>query len=419
MIIPSFKPAVSYKELNTILARVLFGNASEEYASVFEHKFAQYLGVKHAIRVPSARWGLFYILQSLNLKEGDEVILPAFSYFAVPAAIVKLGLRPVFVDINSENLNINIQKIRENITKKTKVIIPTHLCGFVCALDEILDISRKHNIAVIEDCAQSLGAEYKGRKTGSWGETSYFSFGVTKHFTTLGQGMIGTSNDEIADIIRGSVKDISSVSKKTLFFELLKSYIMKLATSPVLFPGVYCVMRMSYFFNIDIIENIFHEKKASLGDLPKNGQLSGIQAQLGMAQLNDLDRRNELRRKNGTGLYERMKSIRGVRIPSLETDAKNIFSTCPILVKDKKNKRKILLRKGVDVSSGYMRDCSRLEIFKGFKKHCPNASRAEEEALYLLLYPELTDSELMYISKIVKQVAEENLKFRGMLHDNE
>jgi dTDP-4-amino-4,6-dideoxygalactose transaminase len=405
MIIPSFKPSISYKELNTILARILFGNAPNNETSLFEQKFAQYLGVRHAIAVPSGRWGLYYILESLSLKESDEVILPAFTYFAVPTAIVKLGLRPVFVDINPENLNINIQKIRENITKKTRVIIPTHLCGFVCGgLDEIMEISRKHGIIIIEDCAQSLGAEYKGRKAGSWGDFSYFSFGVTKNFTTLGGGMIATNNDEIADIIRGSVKDISSVSKKTLFFELLKSYIMKLATSPILFPGVYCVMRISYFFNIDIIENIFHEKNSSLADLPKNGQLSGIQAELGMAQLNDLDRRNELRRENGTGLYERMKSIRGVRIPSLETDAKNIFSTCPVLVKDKKNKRKILLRKGVDVSSGYMRDCSRLEIFKGFKKHCPNASKAEEEALYLPLYPELTSCKQRCVEYVIKKI---------------
>lgn len=94
---------------------MLLGNASKQETTRFEHRFARYLGVKHAIRVPSGRWGLYYILQSLNLKDGDEVILPAFTYFAIPAAIVKLRLRPVFVDINSRNLNIDVQQNPETL----------------------------------------------------------------------------------------------------------------------------------------------------------------------------------------------------------------------------------------------------------------------------------------------------------------
>lgn len=192
--IPSFKPSISYKQLNIVLQRVLSGDFSQRTVGVFEQRLAQYLGVKYAIRVPSGRWGLYYILKSLNLKEGDEVILPAFTYFAVPAAIVKLGLKPVFVDISSANFNIDVKKIRENITSRTRAIIPTHLCGFVCEMDEILDISNKYNIAVIEDCAQSLGAEYKNKKAGSWGDAAYFTFGITKNFTTLGGG--GGSNKQ-------------------------------------------------------------------------------------------------------------------------------------------------------------------------------------------------------------------------------
>ena len=166
-IIPSFKPAISFRQLNATFLKILFYKISGRRVDIFEDRFSEYLGVKHAICVPSGRWGLYYILESLNLEKGDEVITPAFTYFAVPAAVIKLGLKPIFIDINSENFNIQFQKIEENITEKTKVIIATHLCGFVYELDKIIDIARRYNIKVIEDCAQALGAKYKNKKAGS------------------------------------------------------------------------------------------------------------------------------------------------------------------------------------------------------------------------------------------------------------
>ncbi len=402
--IPSFRPSITYKQLNKILFKLLFHNAPDQVIASFEQGFAQYLGVKYAIRVPSARWGLYYILKSLNLNEGDEVILPAFSYFAVPAVILKLGLIPVFVDTNSDNLNINIKEIRANITQRTKAIIPTHLCGFVCGLDEIIDISRRHKITVIEDCAQSLGAEYKGKKVGSWGDFSYFSFGITKHFTTLGAGMIVTSDDNMANIIQNSIKDIYSVNKKELFLELLKGYIMKIATSSNLFPVAHCVMRMFSSVDVDIIDYIFHEKEALLDNQPKGSQLCNIQAELGIEQLNVLEIENDLRIKNGMELYMRLSDISNIRIPMLENNVKNIFSSCPVFVKNKKKVKKILLTKGIDSSAGYMKDCSRLEMFSEFMKHCPNASRAEKEILYLPFYTGLDSRKLGYIEAVMREI---------------
>jgi dTDP-4-amino-4,6-dideoxygalactose transaminase len=409
MIIPSFKPAVGYKELNTMLISMLFADAASQQTDVFERKFAEYLGVKHVILVPSARWGLYYILQSLNLKAGDEVILPAFSYFAVPAAIVRAGLKPVFVDINYDNLSIDIRKIEENITQRTRVIIPTHLCGFTCGLDQILDVSRRHNITVIEDCAQSLGAQYLDRKVGSWGDAAYFSFSITKNFTMLGGGAVVTSRDDIAEALRRSVKGVACLGRRDLFFELLKGYVMKLATSAVMFPMVYFALRIFYFFDIDIIQRVFHEKEALLGDPPERGQLNNIQTKLGMTQLSGLDKRNESVERNGAKLYDMLKDIKGIGIPFLETGAKNIFSACPVLVKNKKNIKKILLNRGIDVSAGHLRDCSRLDVFKEFNRYCPNASRAEEEVIYLPLYPELILDKQNYIAGVMQEVFKNDL----------
>jgi|GEM_PF-171237 len=411
MIIPSFKPSVSYRELNIMLAGVLSGKAfaGGDEISVFEDNFARYLGVKYAVSAPSGRWGLYYVLKNLNLKDGDEVILPAFTYFAVPAVIVKLGLKPVFVDISPVNFEMDVEDIKKSITGRTRVIIPTHLCGFACAMDKILDIAGKYNIAVIEDCAQSLGAEYKNKKTGSFGKAAYFTFGVTKNFTTLGGGMIATNDKELAENIQGSVKSMRSPGAVTCFFKLLEGYIMKLATSAILFPGVYCIMRMFSFFGIDIIGCIFNEKSSAIGDPPLTGRLNNVQAELGLAQLSDLDRKNGIRMRIGSGLYDKLRGSENIQVPLPEVNAKNIFSTCPVLVKDKKNVRKILLKKGIDVSAGYMRDCSRLEAFKEFKKHCPNASRAEERALYLPLYPEMAFGRERYMEGVIKKVCGSSL----------
>lgn len=405
MIIPGFKPAVSYRELNIILARILFNNAPDGGVSVFEHKFAQYLGVKHAIGVPSGRWGLCYILQGLGLQKGDEVILPAFTYFAVPAVIIKLGLTPVFVDINTTNFNIDVGNVREHITSKTRAIIPTHLCGFACEMDKLLDISRKYNIAIIEDCAQSLGAAYKNKKMGSWGDAAYFTFGITKNFTTLGSGIAVTNNEELANSIRNSIRKISPTGMDVLFFEILKAYIMKFATSSILFPGVYSIMRMCSFFGIDIIASIFHEKNSVIGNLPNSGQLNNMQVELGIMQLNDLDRKNELRMQLGLELYGRLSDADNVQIPLLEKDAKNIFSTCPISVKNKNEIKRKLLKNGIDVSAGYLQDCSKLELFKEFRKRCPNASRAEEEVIYLPVYSGLRSTDLIFITETIKGVS--------------
>lgn len=402
--IPSFKPTISSRQLNRLLRRLLFGGVPEQINSVFEQKFARYIGVKYAISVPSGRWGLYYILKSLNLKKGDEVILPAFTYFAVPAAIVKLGLKPVFVDIKPENLNINVKNIKENITDRTKVIIPTHLCGFACEIEEITVLAQKHNIIVIEDCAQSLGAEYKDKKLGSWGTAAYFTFGITKNFTTLEGGMLTTSNTELANRIQQEVVILNKTSNKVLFHRLVKAYIMKFVTHPFLFPSVYCVMRIFSFLGIDIVDYIFREKKLFLGNLPVSGRLNNIQAELGMMQLENLDAKNKMKIEKGWELYRRLKHINNIQLPLLVENAKNIFSGCPILIKNKKNIKKMLLKRGIDVSLGYMQDCSRLDIFKEFKKDCPNASRAEDEILHLPVYSELTSFDLLYIADIISQI---------------
>jgi len=127
-------------------------------------------------------------------------------------------------------------------------------------------------------------------------------------------------------------------------------------------------------------------------------------------QLAGLDKDNGLRMQKGLQLYDRLRGIDGIRVPFLEKEARNIFSTCPVLVKNKKKVQGILLKKGVNVSLGYLQDCSRLNMFSRFSKDCPNASRIQDEAIYLPLYRELGSSELQFIAEALKEAAKSAIR---------
>lgn len=169
----------------------------------FEKEFANYIGVKHAISVGNGTDALVLALKAMGIGEGDEVITTPFTFFATAEAISAVGGTPVFVDVDKETFNIDITKIEEKITSKTKAIMPVHIFGQSADMDEINEIAKKHNLMVIEDACQAIGGKYKGRKIGSLGDVACFSFFPTKNLGCAGDGgMIVTDNDEIAIIAR-------------------------------------------------------------------------------------------------------------------------------------------------------------------------------------------------------------------------
>ena len=169
----------------------------------FEKEFANYIGVKHAISVGNGTDALVLALKAMGIGNGDEVITTPFTFFATAEAISAVGATPVFVDVDKETFNIDITKIEEKITSKTKAIMPVHIFGQSADMDEINEIAKKHNLMVIEDACQAIGGKYKGRNIGSLGDVACFSFFPTKNLGCAGDGgMIVTDNDEIAIIAR-------------------------------------------------------------------------------------------------------------------------------------------------------------------------------------------------------------------------
>lgn len=171
-----------------------------ENNKMLSEEIAQYIGVKHAVTLNSGTDALHLALRALNIGAGDEVISVAFTFVATTESIEIVGATPVFVDIDENTFNIDAAKIEAAITPKTKAIIPVHLYGQPCQMDVIMDIAKRHNLYVIEDCCQAIGAEYKGQKVGTFGDIGCYSFYPTKNLGAMGDGgLLITNSDEIKD----------------------------------------------------------------------------------------------------------------------------------------------------------------------------------------------------------------------------
>lgn len=169
----------------------------------FEKAFAAFCGVDYCVGTGNGLDALMLALKAIGIKEGDEVIVPSNTYIATALAVTYVGARPVFVEPDIQTYNIDPVKIEAAITEKTKAIMPVHLYGQPCDMDSIIEVSRKHRLYVVEDCAQAHGATYKGRKVGTFGDVAGFSFYPGKNLGALGDaGATITNNKELANKIR-------------------------------------------------------------------------------------------------------------------------------------------------------------------------------------------------------------------------
>ena len=203
MKVPLFRPNLGKEELQN-LAEIFktgwvgVGPKTKE----LEERVAEYIGTKYAIGVTSGTAALHIAVQALDIKKGDEVIVPAITVVSTPYAALYNGATPVFADVESDTLCLDPKDFERKITKRTKAVIPVHLGGHACDMDRIMKIARKHNIFVIEDCANALGATYKGKMVGSIGHINCFSFEAKKNMTTGDGGMLTTNNKKYAERLK-------------------------------------------------------------------------------------------------------------------------------------------------------------------------------------------------------------------------
>lgn len=192
----------------------------------FEKRFAKYLGVRKSVSTQSGTAAIHMALWELGIGRDDEVIVPASTFIATVNPIVYVGAKPIFVDVDIQTWNIDPEQIKRNITKKTKAIIPVHLYGNACNMDEIMDIAKRHNLHVIEDATESFGTIYKDKYTGTFGDLGCFSFNGNKTITTGGGGMVVGDDEKRLGHIKFLVNQARDESKEYYHPEIGFNYRM-------------------------------------------------------------------------------------------------------------------------------------------------------------------------------------------------
>ncbi len=203
MKIPLSRPDINEDDIDAVVAVLRTSQLSlGPKLSEFEDAFARYIGVAHAVALSSGTAGLHLALLALGIGEGDEVVLPSFTFIAAANAVRHAGARPVFADIDARLLNITAESIEQVITPKTRAILLVHTFGYPAELGPILELARTHDLRVVEDACEAIGAEYGRRKIGSFGDVSVFSFYPNKPITMGEGGIAVTHNTALADTMR-------------------------------------------------------------------------------------------------------------------------------------------------------------------------------------------------------------------------
>ena len=363
----------------------------------FEQNFANLIGSKYAITVPSGRKGLQNALYALDLTPGAEIIVPAFTYPAVPFIIEQSGYKIRFVDIEMTSFGIDPIALEQLLTTTDKVeaIIPTHLYGVPCDIEKIQQISQQHGLYIIEDCAHCSISTINGKKTGSFSDISYFSFETSKSINTLGGGMLVTSQAQLAEKIKRIQSHADNGSLSHLIKRLLKSSFEALVTQPLLFTlFVYPALRLinSLSKSDDVVSKKYIGKDISLKG--RTFAYSNYQAWLGLQQLPTLESITQSRVNNANFLLQQLQDHIHCQ-STINANHQPNWLLFSVLVKNKEKIAAQLLTKAVDTKRNYMRDCSVLFSHT----HYPNAAKLDSELLHLPCYPELKQADLSIISQ--------------------
>ncbi len=311
----ALSPNTSKEDVFLALALIIFpwnwkrwkkGKAIEK----LENKFKNYLGAKYVFSFASGRAGLFAILKSLNLKSNDEIITQAYTTVAVPNAIIWAGAKPVYVDIDEETFNMDPRKLEEKITPQTRAIIIQHTFGMPGKIKEILEIARDKNIFIIEDCAHSLGAEYQGEKTGTFGDAAFFSFGRDKIISSVFGGMVVAKNIKIAEKIEKNYKSLPYPSTKWIFQQLFHPI-----SFAIILPTYYFLKLgqiLLFLFQKSGLLSRAYLKMEKKGKMPENflKKLSNASAELAIAQFDKLEKFNQHRIKIANFYSQNLKDKR-------------------------------------------------------------------------------------------------------------
>lgn len=352
----------------------------------FEKEFAEYVGVKHAISVGNGTDALVIALKAMGIGEGDEVITTPFTFFATAESISAVGATPVFVDVDKNTFNIDVTKIEEKITSKTKAIMPVHIFGQSADMDEINKIAKKHNLLVIEDACQAIGGKYKGRNIGSLGDVACFSFFPTKNLGCAGDGgMIVTDNDDLAVIIR-ALRTHGSGENGQKAFNLLNGVeedIMKAESGN------------------DTVYNPLKYYNYLIG---YNSRLDAIQAALLRVKLKEIDNWNSKRREI-VDIYNNEFKELDLVTPVCDDKNEHVYHMYILQSENRNEVLEKLKARGVATGVYYPVPLHLQKVYKnlGYKEgDMPVSEYLSHRTFAIPVYPELTEEQIKYIVESIK-----------------
>ena len=349
------------KEIDCAISDVIkeSGYINSRFVKKLEQEIAKYCGTKYAVGVNSGTDALYLSLWALGIKQGDEVITTPFTFIATAECISLLNAKPVFVDVDYETYNIDADLIEAKITKKTKAIIPVHLFGFPCEMDKIKKIAKKHNLFLIEDAAQAIGAEYMGKRIGSFGNTGCFSFFPSKNLGAYGDGgIITTNNKKLAERLK-----------------MLRNHGSKIK-----------------YFNEEI---------------GVSSRLDGIQASILSVKLKHLDKWNRKRREIARVYNSLLKNINWIELPKENKGSRQVYNQYTIRVKNGKRDKlkKYLERRNMSSMIYYLQPLHLTEAMKylDYKKGSfPFSEKLSKQVLSLPISADLKKKEVEYIGHSLK-----------------
>lgn len=343
-------------EINAAIERVM---ESQHFilgpeVEALEREVAEYSQCRFGIGVSSGTDALLAALMAIGIGPGDEVITSPYSFFATAGSIVRLGARPVFVDIDLNTLNIAADQIEAKITPQTRAILPVHLAGQLAEMDKILQIAGRHNLYVIEDACQAMGADFQGKRAGSLGHLGCFSFFPSKNLGGAGDsGMVVSNDPQLAD-------------------------------------------------RVNLLRNHGHRPKYYNKAIGGNFRMDALQAAILRAKLPHLEAWIAARRRNAA-LYREFFSQanligegKPVRLPHETGWGRHIYHLYPIRAEKRDELMAFLKTRGIASEIYYPVPLHRQECFEGlgFDADCPNAERASRETLALPIYPEMTAAQI-------------------------
>ena len=339
----------------------------------FENDFCKYSKAKYAVAVSNCTAALHLSLMALGIKKDDEVIIPDLTFVADANAILACNAKPVIVDINKENFFLSISNIKKNITKKTKAIIPVHIYGQVCNIEEILDVAKDNNLKVIEDCAHAVGTFHKSKHVGTLGNTGCFSFYPTKNITTAEGGMVITNSEKIAEKVRQLRNHGMTKSLKSRYSSE--------------YPWIFDIKQPGYNYRLD-----------------------EIRAALGISQLKRIKKINGLRKKASSYYNKNLQNIPGIILPDMVNDKTHSYHLYTIRVtKPYKLSRNQLFKKLKDNgirTTVYWMPIHKYTAYRKFVKtsNILNTTKIYDEILALPLFPNISKKHQDAVIKVIKSV---------------